>query len=987
MTSGAHIPPYLLCERFADGCRVADLFPVDDRGAALLGESAALVVVVGPAAKGRPVERVARIAARVDGVPLGRAAFDLVLALNPAGAGGPVALEALLGAARTHVTATGLVAAMIPNRETIGIDGAPQRDYPDLIEFERLLRRHFPHVNVFGVQPLYGSVLTPLGRRAGAEPPVFDDRLLPDGGEPPTHFLALCSHRYQRLDDTTIAQVPFVELAEGVRGRTEKLESTLKVLRLENDARGREIESLERRLRELEEELARTQFERRNRASLTAEVTRLEEAVRRRDELLAEAQEALDAERRGAGAKSEELLDAKLRLRQIEQRLADAERAADHAARERDEAETARLRLQALVADASNESKTHQRELDDRMEAIAGLEVEVGNLRAEAARLKQELLAARESSRRAAADRSDIDEANARADAATQQLNRALDEAAGERERLDRRLEEIRLQLGAETAVRDQLERERVLLTQRNEELSALRDRELASARQAAAAARSAQERGEQGAAHLRGELERASARVEELEARLVTAGRERGTAASRIERQEMALAELRRVVAEQSDEAGRRAHLVESLTARAATAEADAAANRESCRELHAALCAAEAEIAELRARVAQGQSTAAERDAALRDVADLRAEVSRIRPDANAAASARLRADTAETALLERDNAIRTLQLELAAAREQLATATSTLLERDGVIRGLEDALVEARHRATTAETALTDREAATHGLELELSDTRERAQVQNKDLAAALEALAVTEETVEARMQTAADRIRAMKAENRRLKEENETELLKVREDLETELRTTSALLEKRDGEIWELKEEVLRLHAQVVATVAAQAAEGRETEFQQSLADQENQIFALGEERDRLRNDNERLTRSVTRAKKNVRILVALLMKERAHRLAILADGAAPAEDAGSSALTLSDEDLDLFAELGDSTEAERLLDAAVARLDPRRASAAPDPETAAEVDSVMESVRVAAPQEDEEQTTQSRARPDRSRDPT
>lgn len=1009
MNSGAHIPPYLLCERFAEGCTVVDLFPVDDRGATLLAEVAARVVLVAPRGmSGAPGSRLTRVAARPDALPLARGAYELVLALNPEGAGGAAGLEALLKAARAAVSATGLIAAMIPNRANAGLDGGSRADYPDLMEFERLLRRHFPHVNVFGAQPLYGAVLTPLGRRASAEPPIFDDRLLPDGGEPPSHFLALCSHRYQRLEDTTIAQVPFVDLADGVRARTEKLESTLTVLRLENDARGRELESQGRRLRELEEELARTQFERRDRASLNAENARLEEAVRRRDALLAEAQAELDDERRGGGARTEELLEAKLRLRQLEQRLSDADLAAQHAAKERDEAEAARARLQSLLADTASEGKTRQRELDDRMEVIAGLEVEVGALRTESSRLKQELLTTREAARRTAVDRSEIDDASARAESTAAQLARALDDAAIERERFDRRLEEAHQRLRDEGAAKSEIERERAALRQQLDDLAALRDRELASARQAAATALAQQERIGQEAARLRDELERAAAHSDDLEEKLTAVNRERGTAAARLERQERSLADLRGVVAELSDESGRRALLVETLTSRAELAEANAAKHEENSRELHGALTSAEREIAELRARVAQAEAVEAERDVALRDVANLRAEVARIRPEANAAASARQRAATTEALLVERESAstvleiereelrvraasleaelegreeaIASLETELEGREKAIATLETELEGREKAIASFEAELVGREKSIVSLEAELAGREKAIASLEAELRELREHAEAQNRDLTAALESLAVSEETVETRMQTAADRIRAMKADLKRLTEENETELLKVREDLETELRTTSAQLERREGEIWELKEEILRLHAQVVATVASQASAGAMSELQQSLTDQENQIFTLGEERDRIRTENERLARSVGRAKKNVRILITLLRKERSLRRE------AAAGDAEATP-TLSDADLEMIAEIADTaSESDDLLGAIDDRLSSRPAPVAPYRETAAEVDSVMDSLRVAAPRGDDEPTEEVDTTKERTRNP-
>jgi chromosome segregation ATPase len=200
-------------------------------------------------------------------------------------------------------------------------------------------------------------------------------------------------------------------------------------------------------------------------------------------------------------------------------------------------------------------------------------------------------------------------------------------------------------------------------------------------------------------------------------------------------------------------------------------------------------------------------------------------------------------------------------------------------------------------------------------------------------------AMEALAEVEEDSQIDTPEAADRIRSMRAEIRRLRAENETELLRVREDLEAELRTVNAQLEARQGEIWELTEEVVRLRALTAASAAAADREGEEETYQRNLAEQETRIDQLTEERSDLKERCEQLSRSLEQRKKNIKILAELFKRERQHRLE--SEPPPPAGDGGEprSLITMElnikqlleeagadvTDDLDLFDE--DSTDEE------------------------------------------------------------
>jgi hypothetical protein len=173
--------------------------------------------------------------------------------------------------------------------------------------------------------------------------------------------------------------------------------------------------------------------------------------------------------------------------------------------------------------------------------------------------------------------------------------------------------------------------------------------------------------------------------------------------------------------------------------------------------------------------------------------------------------------------------------------------------------------------------------------------------------------MEALAGSEEDSTSQQRSAVERIRELKAENRRLKQENDGELLRVREDLETELRSVSRQLEARDQEIWELREEVIRLRAQNAASAAATEPRGEVAGIHRTLFEQENIIAELREECERLRFECEKRQRSLDLRKKNLRILASLLRQERDARKRI--DSEPPAPPAAPQGL-VADRELDI-----------------------------------------------------------------------
>jgi len=767
MELGAHIAAYLLCEPFIDGGAVLDLFPPDERGARRAAESARFVVVSRGSLADHERDAVAglsRIACSPEAPPLSSASFDLVFVTGDWAQGFErQRFDALVRAARALVKPSGIVSVRIPNPKAPGIGSAAARDIPDFFEFERELRRHFPHVALYAQQPLHGAVLSPLGRQVTDDDPLLDDRLLPEGGEIPTCFAAFCSHRYHKLDETVIARLPFRLLIEEVRSRVERAEGALAVARGESAQNEREVERLGRVVRDLEDRVSELGRAGREVADLSARAEELERQLERRGETLVEAERKADSEAARAADLEEQLHVARREGRQAERLEEDLARAREQAVRERDDWERERREILEQARAARAEVLAKQRQVDDVREELAGIESETADLREESAKQRRELVSSRERIRRletdlqeAEIDRSakdelevSVDRLRARFASDKARLEERLAEQAAERERLEDRL-------GLESA-----------------------ERETAEARLAEKVAETAR-----------------------LEARLAEQ-----------------VAETARLEARLADRTAETARLEERLAERTA----ETARLEEALERAKEHLSEVEGESAE-RVEDLLGSATALteERDA-------LAAELDRLRPAALSSQSARNRAMEAEALLEDRDVVARNLEA-------RLAEEVSRREELSGDLEAASAALAEAEERAA-----------------------------QNDRRAEAL--LAEKEE------------------ELARVTAETESEILSASEDLEVELRAAIRELEARQGEVWELREEIVRLRAQVAASAASATRAGKDVDFQKTLAEQESLIGDLREERDRLRRVCERQLRSLEIRKKNIKLLVELFRKER------------------------------------------------------------------------------------------------------
>jgi SAM-dependent methyltransferase len=229
---------------------------------------------------------------------------------------------------------------------------------------------------------------------------------------------------------------------------------------------------------------------------------------------------------------------------------------------------------------------------------------------------------------------------------------------------------------------------------------------------------------------------------------------------------------------------------------------------------------------------------------------------------------------------------------QAHLTAAQQQGDALRQRLDEAQGQLGENAQALAESR--AQLAENAqvlaevraqLSDEKHHHEQARQAMQAAEQRATNLEADLRNAMASLAANEGDAELK---ASEIVHHLRREIERLKEENETELMCVREDLETELRHAFRQLEARQSEIWELREEVLRLQAQSVASAAASRQEGVNPALQHSLLEQETLIHSLTEEREKLRTLVENQKQSLEIRKKNLRILAALLKRERQTR---------------------------------------------------------------------------------------------------
>ncbi len=873
MDTGSHIPPYLFCERFAQGSRVIDLLPPSEQGATFLARSARLTVVVQKTIADHSENenengRITRLVGDPDNLPIIGGSFDLVLVTAPGKIGSGDEIEQLVKSARSLINPSGVIAITIPNRDAVGMDIRSHSNFPDFLEFERNLRRHFPHVMLFSQQPLHGATLTPLGRRANFDGPVLDDRMIPEGGEVPSHFLAVCSPKFRRVDDTIIAQLPFRTLADQVRARVEKLEGTVSLVRQESDVRLGEVTSLNQRIEKLTDQLARTELDGRDLASRAKQVSELKDEVTRRKGMLEDLEVASERQASEHSRSLDEFHAANRRIRALEKQIEDARRMDELARQEREDNESERQKLVTELHEAHARLKTKQREMDDVVEELAGTQEELAAFHKEAGKQRRELVSAREQIRRLDLKIAEAEDSEASLSSLEAEMERIREHASTERKRLEENIDEEHRQMLEEMSKRNA-----AVLETRNMQTQL---REISD--------------------------------------------------------------DLGQAVQAKADEIERQAHTIALLSSRASDAEERAVSSQKKLAEIHSALQESEGKIVELESSCERAESLANALEEAHKQTGDLQETIGRLRPEASSSKTARQRAIVAETAVSELEDLhqrlnVKKMELEatIADMTGRLTASESELAESRAHKVQLEEDLSESNAHQVQLEEDLSESnahqvqleedlsESNAHQVQLEedlsksnahqvqleedlsksnahqvqleedLSKSKKQVTELRNDITGALVALAESEEGAGIRTMDVGDRISDMKEELERLREENETELLLVREDLETELRQTNSLLESRQGEIWELREEVVRLQAQVAASAASSSKDGTETDFQRTLAEQEVLINEISAERDRLRKDDEKKNRSLENRKKNLKILAALLRRERAKNL--------------------------------------------------------------------------------------------------
>ena len=910
MHSGNHIPSYLLLERFAKGRAVLDLYPPDEQGAAMLVKIADSLTVV-QRTRGAH-ERNAktgfrRLVACEEALPFRSASFDMVLMLNPDYQDAGFDLAEHIEVCRHLLTPSGIAAFLLPNVESAAGTRAAGR-IPDFLDLERLIRRHFPHLMMFAQQPLYGATLSPIGRRVKDDSPLLDDRMLPEEGEPPDFFVALGSAKYHRLDDTVIAQLPFLPIAESIRLQSEKYEGTLRLVQAEKRARDKKLDQLNLQLDELNDRLLQAELKERDRDALLSRVAYLDEQILRKDAALKEAQKKASEKTHEEIALEESLQDQQREIRRLSQQVADKERAVTLLQSEREEHDADRQQLMAELHGMQSELKNLQRQLDERIEEIASRETELEMTRKEIAGVRETLQKEREERRRLAVQAREQENSSAIAAAMEKELGKIRMQSQEERQRLEQQFEEEHRKLLDEIAVREEMRRKIHLLELQVKEL------ELAA----------------------ESDKSRAEAQAEDMQAlmiRLEMLQNERKEIQKEKRETDGELEALQQKVQLLGDELERSKHLVQMVTARAEEAEARSRELQQRISALQVTLGDAEQRCSELQHQANRSQQLEEKQNDSLNRISELE--------EALALADGRSRAVAAhqsehvaeleerytqainqvrelkkknqqkETELIEKEtDAIRLAQLEeryrvamaqvdslqseveeyrpivssAATYRQQAETADLKYLEEQSAHQKTRAMLLDARSRMSALESGCNEEELAHQKTRQELQQTTDRIGLLEADLTAAMGALAEREEGTEQEVQTAAQKVRHLRNELIRLKHENETELLCVREDLETELRHSLRRLEQAQQEIWELREEVIRTKAQSAATAAASAQKGINEDFQKTLIEQEILIETVNGERNGLRAENEQLKKSLLNRKKNIRILTTLLRRE-------------------------------------------------------------------------------------------------------
>ncbi|MBN2714222.1 MAG: hypothetical protein JXX14_00125 [Deltaproteobacteria bacterium] len=910
MHSGNHIPSYLLLERFAKGRHVLDLFAPDEQGLGLLLNVADSVTLVQRTRQDHPMgtmQGLQRLVAEETNLPFRQGVFDMVLMLNPDVDSVAFDLETQIKQCRYLLSPTGIAAFLLPNVESQGGARASGK-IPDFLDLERLLRHFFPHLMMFAQQPLYGATLSPIGRRVKDDSPLLDDRMLPEEGEPPDFFVALASAKYHRLDDTVIAQLPFLPMADAFRLQVEKYEGSLRLVQAEKRARDKKLALLTKQVDELNDKVLQAELEVRDREALAARVTYLDEQIVRKDAALADVERKASEKSHQQIALEESVHELQREIRRLTQQVSDRERAVELLQKERDEHEADRQQLMSELHGAQSELKARQRQLDEQIEDVASREAELELLRRDIGSLRDSLLKEREERQKLSLLASERENYSAVVEAMEKELNKIRVLSQNERHRLEAQFEEEHRKLLEEITVREDIRRKAHMLELQVKEL------ELAA---------------ETDRAHAEAQSEDMQAlmiRLEMLQNERKEFQKEKRDSDSEIEA-------LQQKVQSLGNELERSRHLVQLVTARAEEAEGRYRDLQQRISALQAELGDAEQRCSELQLVAHRLEQFEEKYSTALTRITELE-EALAVAEGRNRAAAAHrtehvaeleeryadainqvreLKAEVQqkETAIIEREtDSMRLAQLEeryrvamaqvdslqgevaeyrpvvssVATFRQQAETADLKYLEEQSAHQKTRAMLLDARSRISKMESDLSQEQLDHQKTRQALQQNLERIGRLESDLTAAMGALAEHEEGTEQEVKTAAEKVRHLRNELVRLQHENETELLCVREDLETELRHSLRRLEQAQQEIWELREEVIRMKAQSAATAAASAKQGINEEFQKTLIEQEILIETVNSEREQLRIENEHLKKSLLNRKKNIRILATLLRRE-------------------------------------------------------------------------------------------------------
>ncbi len=908
MDIGFHIPAYLFCEQFIEQKKVLDVFPADEQGTSLLAKSARSVTVVQPDNLTRTKadeKNVREVIASVDAIPFSKECFDLIFCFASGKLAEPEQIESFLGSARASIDQQGLVALSIPNKEAKGFEKNRSGELPSFFNLERSLRRHFPHVTIFGQRPLHGAVLAPFGKKGATGAPLLDDRLLPEGGEAPSHFFALCALRYHKVDDTTIAMLPYDMLADHIGERLQHFEAQLEVARGESEIRARETKRLEALVSKIEEKANQAEIIKHEKELISKRLAETERQVALRDELLTKTEEALESQSEKVTNFEQRMHEEKRKTRQAEQLVAEIERKHQNAQTEREEAEREREETFTTLRNLTVENKAKQRELDTATEEVAGLEVELSTIRSDVARHRRETFEERERANELKTEIAEFQERQLEIGSLEAEIDRQRTLYANERERFEKRLAEehkhLLEEMNTRGAAEDKLselekrfgealnskensekqnQNSQDYLARLKEELSALEQEQREYRQKNDAVERKLHDRTEE-LALLQHRLELQSNRTGEAEKRSAELS-------SQIEKLQNSLHETESQLAESLDSSKRAAVISQRLTAaieKHQELENDLAARDESVVFAIEKQAVTEQRLAnnenELAASVAMRERLEADLASSIQTQERLEEELAKRTGQLNEALEKQKQIDDS---LVGRDEKISETLDKHQEMTRQLAEQQYSLNEALKKNKALESE-VQTTAKLTDSDSDMVKK------LKIELEKIRNSAKSKLKELSELERKLRQSDKKIAEIQLELKDSKKERTAEEKAMRglvEETERELLKVSGDLEVELRTAKSSLDASNNQIWELRDEVTRLSAHFAATAAANESEGTSSDVKAMLTEQEVQIAKLTAEKEELEKTAEKQRKHLEIRKQNLKLVAEQLKKERKKR---------------------------------------------------------------------------------------------------